>query len=363
MERDPAVRLCVTCGKLKSADQFAPRRRKCVACRTLPDAAQARARDQALRHLGLEHLNAYRELYRAKRREISDTVPAARARKQAVSRTLRTLEQQYRPRYVELYQEELERARSQRQPRRPGRPAGSPDRLTIGPDAASTWRRDGAGGRQLPQREQWARRRADQEAVRERAVTLFRAGRSAATVAEELGVARWTATEWRARWQSGGSAALRNRRLGRQPTVPDSRLPAIERALEQGAKAHGFDSDRWTASRVAVVIQGITGVQPGRKAVHRLLRDRLGWTFQPVASDTAVVTVGPRPQPPPASASDSLAAVADAALADLEDLPAGTPELGRSNRPASPAERRDATPKPGGTNPESPTPPWPSGSG
>jgi hypothetical protein len=72
VKRDPAVRLCVTCGKLKSADQFAPRRRKCVACQRLQP---TRARDQALRRLGLEHLDVYRELYRARRREIPDTVP------------------------------------------------------------------------------------------------------------------------------------------------------------------------------------------------------------------------------------------------------------------------------------------------
>jgi hypothetical protein len=92
VKRDPAVRLCVTCGKLKSADQFAPRRRKCLACQRLQpsranrpgtphdphDAARARARDQALRRLGLEHLDAYRELYRAKRRQSPDTAPAAR---------------------------------------------------------------------------------------------------------------------------------------------------------------------------------------------------------------------------------------------------------------------------------------------
>jgi hypothetical protein len=221
VKRDPAVRLCVTCGKLKSADQFAPRRRKCLACQRLQPsranrpgrlhdphaAARARARDQALRRLGLEHLDAYRELYRAKRREIPDTVPAARARNRAVSRALRAPEQQQRPRYVELYQQEFARTRLQPNPRRPGRPAGSPDRLTIAQEAGSAWQPDGAGDRQSRQDGEWARRRATQEAVRERAVALFREGRSAATVAEELGVARQTATQWRARWQSGGAGA------------------------------------------------------------------------------------------------------------------------------------------------------------
>jgi hypothetical protein len=43
-----------------------------------------------------------------------------------------------------------------------------------------------------------------------------------------------------------------------------------------------------------------------------------------------------------APADDSLAAAATAALADVEDLPAGIPGLARSSHPASPAQRREA---------------------
>jgi integrase/recombinase XerD len=341
-KRDPAVRLCVSCGQLKPANQFAGRR-KCVTCHAADRVrAQCRARDRALRRLGLEHLRTYRALYQAERRVIPDTVATDRARKQAVGRALRALEQQHRSRYVELYEQELKRTRSRSQPRQPGRPAGSPDRLTMAPEAASTWRRNGAGGRQPRQQGEWARRRANQEAVRERAVALFREGRSAATVADDLGVARQTATQWRARWQSGGAAALRNRRLGRQPAIPDSKLPAIERALLQGAKAHGFASDGWTAARVAVVIQRLTGVQLATKTVHRLLRERLGWRFQPAPSDAAAVIAAAQLVAPLASVTDSLAAVAAAALANLEERPAGMPGLARPDRPAGPAERRGA---------------------
>ena len=135
---------------------------------------------------------------------------------------------------------------------------------------------------------------------------------------------------------------IANRRIGRQPAVPDSQLPAIERVLLKGAEAHGFDSDGWTSARVAVVIQQVTGVQLASRTAQQLLRERLGWRFQPATSDVPVVTAAAQPQPTPASATGSLAAVAAAALADLEDLPAGVPSLAGSNRPASPAERRDA---------------------
>ena len=356
MKRDPAIRLCVTCGQLKAADRFEPGRRKCVACQKAQPARaerpgarhdphasiHARARDQALRRLGREHLNAYRKHYQAERRAMSSTVPADLARKQAVSRALRALERQHRPRYGELYQQELKRTRSQRHPRRPGRPAGTPNRRTIAAEPASTWQPDGAGGRPSRQEEEETTQRAKLQAVRERAAELFAEGRSAATVADELDVARQTATEWRARWQSGGAAALRNRRIGRQPAVPDSQLPAIEQALLKGAEAHGFDSDGWTSARVAVVIQQVTGVQLASRTAPQLLRERLGWRVQPATSDVPVVTAAAQPLPTPASATGSLAAVAAAALANLEDLPAGVAGLARSKRPASPAERRDA---------------------
>ena len=310
VKRDPAVRLCVTCGQLKSADQFAPSRRKCVACQqTQPSradrpgtshdphaAVRARARHQTLQRLGLEHLDAYRALYQAERRAIPNTVPANRARKQAVSRALRAIERQHHSRYAELYQQEFQQAQSQPHPRRPGRPAGIPDRLTITPEAASTWRRGGARRRPRQQGE-GAKERARRQAVRERAAELFAQGVPTAAVARQLGVARQTATEWRARWQSGGTAALRSRGPSRHPAIPDSKLPANERALLTGAKAHGFDSDMWTSARAAVVIHRMTGVQRRSNAVQRLLHERLGWRFQQATSDVTVVIAAAQPQP------------------------------------------------------------------
>jgi len=294
MEGGPAVRLCVACGQLKSADQFQPGRRKCVACQQAqpgladrpgpshdPHAAvRARARDQALRRLGLEHLNACRERYRAERRAIPDSVPTDRARNLAVSRALRTLECQHRHRYKELYQQEFKRARSQPHPRRPGRPPGVPDQLTIAPKTESTWQRNGAGRRPPREQGEGARQRARLQAVRERAAELFAQGVPTSSVADRLGVARQTATEWRARWRTGGTAALRSRGPSRHPAIPDSKLPAIEWALLQGVIAHGFESDAWTLKRVGVVVQRLTGQQLAPEAVQRLLHDRLGWTAQ-----------------------------------------------------------------------------------
>jgi transposase len=135
-------------------------------------------------------------------------------------------------------------------------------------------------------RKQQARQRAAQEraarqARRERAAELFAEGRSQAEVARELDVSRQSASRWHTRWQADGTTALRSRGpTGRRPKVPDSKLEVIEQALLEGALAHGFATDVWTLDRIALVIQGLTGVRLSNPSVWRLLRGRLGWTVQ-----------------------------------------------------------------------------------
>jgi hypothetical protein len=93
-----------------------------------------------------------------------------------------------------------------------------------------------------------------------------------------------------------------------------------------------------------------------------LLRERLGWRFQPATAGVTVVTAAAQPLPTLASATDSLAAVAAGALAKPEDLAAGM--LGLADPTVRPVPLNAATPspKPGGANPGSPTPSSPSGS-
>jgi transposase len=130
-------------------------------------------------------------------------------------------------------------------------------------------------------RQRAAKERAARQARRERAAELFAQGHSQAEVARELDVSRQSASRWHAGWRADGTTALRSRGpTGRRPKVPDSALEPIERALLEGALAHGFPTDVWTLERIAVVIQGLTGVQLSNPSVWRLLRGRLGWTVQ-----------------------------------------------------------------------------------
>jgi transposase len=128
-------------------------------------------------------------------------------------------------------------------------------------------------------RQRAAKERAARQARRERAAELFAQGRTQAEAAAELDVSRQSASRWHARWQADGTAALRTRGpTGRPPKVPDTALEGIEQALLEGALAHGFATDVWTLERIAVVIQGLTGVTLSNPSVWRLLRERLGWS-------------------------------------------------------------------------------------
>ena len=130
-------------------------------------------------------------------------------------------------------------------------------------------------------RQRAARQRAERQARRERAAELFAQGRSQAEVARQLDVSRQSASRWHAGWHADGATALQSRGpTGRRPKVTDDQLEGIEQALLTGALAHGFATDVWTLDRIAVVIQGLTGVGLSNPSVWRLLRGRLGWSVQ-----------------------------------------------------------------------------------
>jgi transposase len=130
-------------------------------------------------------------------------------------------------------------------------------------------------------RQRGVRQRAERQARRERAAELFAQGRSQAEVARELDVSRQSASRWHAGWQAAGASGLQSRGpTGRPPKIADEQLAGIEQALLEGALAHGFATDVWTLDRIAVVLQGLTGVALSNPSVWRLLRNRLGWSVQ-----------------------------------------------------------------------------------
>ena len=119
------------------------------------------------------------------------------------------------------------------------------------------------------------------QARRLRAAELFAVGVRQAEVARQLGVSRQAVSLWHARWQAGGTDALRSRGLtGPTPRLSDQQLATVEQALLKGASANGFVGELWTLDRIATVIGRLTGVRHHPAWVWALLHHRLGWTVQ-----------------------------------------------------------------------------------
>jgi transposase len=113
-----------------------------------------------------------------------------------------------------------------------------------------------------------------------KAASLFAEGARPAEVAAQLEVSIQAASVWYRHWQQDGEAGLSGAgRAGRRPRLSAEQIRAVEAALLEGPRAHGFRNELWTLERVAAVIKRVTGVgyHPGH--VWRILR-QLGWSRQ-----------------------------------------------------------------------------------
>lgn len=113
-----------------------------------------------------------------------------------------------------------------------------------------------------------------------RAVELVEQGESPEDVARFLGCGRSSVYTWvkAAREDLGRLAAKPH--PGRTPRLDDARLAELEGLLRQGAKAHGWRTDLWTAARVADLIERHLKVAFHPEHVRKILRRRMGWTSQ-----------------------------------------------------------------------------------
>ena len=122
--------------------------------------------------------------------------------------------------------------------------------------------------------------RRRQEAARLRAAEMFGQGARQAEVVRALGVARSTASKWHAAWREGGRAALRARRnAGRPPRLSETQRAQLDAELLRGPRAHGYETQLWTVSRIGQLIRKLFGVQYHDNHVWWLLR-RMGWSCQ-----------------------------------------------------------------------------------
>jgi transposase len=114
-----------------------------------------------------------------------------------------------------------------------------------------------------------------------RAAAYFSTGQmTQAAISHELKVSRQSVSRWYHAWQQHGMQALEGAgRAGRKPKINRQQQSLLAAALRRGARAHGFDSDRWTVDRVTALIETLTGVAYHRGHVWKIYR-RMGRTLQ-----------------------------------------------------------------------------------
>src|SRR5262245_5247008 len=116
---------------------------------------------------------------------------------------------------------------------------------------------------------------AELERRRRRAVELLDRGESAATIARVLGVARPSVYRWRQAARSRPDGLAAKPHPGPRPGLSDAQLQHLGDLLLDGATAHGWANDLWTAPRVAEVIRRRFGIAYHPEHVRKILKGRL----------------------------------------------------------------------------------------
>jgi transposase len=120
---------------------------------------------------------------------------------------------------------------------------------------------------------------AELERRRRQAVACYAAGESPSTIARVLGVERSTVHRW-ARLAAAPDGLAAKPARGPRPLLTDEQLRQLEALLLQGAHAHGWPNQLWTADRVTVLVRQHFGIGYHPEHVRKILKQRLGWTSQ-----------------------------------------------------------------------------------
>jgi transposase len=112
------------------------------------------------------------------------------------------------------------------------------------------------------------------------AARLLQQGVPQAEVARRVGVHRQSVGRWAQQLAGGGRRSLKKAgRAGRKPRLQAADLRRIERGLKRGPQALGYETNLWTAWRVAHLIESECGVRYHPSQAWRILR-QLGWSCQ-----------------------------------------------------------------------------------
>jgi transposase len=114
--------------------------------------------------------------------------------------------------------------------------------------------------------------REEMEKRRLAAASELLEGLTQSKVAQKYGVSRTTASRWARALNNNGVEGLRKRRAtGRPSRLRPDQLAQLRDIYGEGALASGFESDRWTTSKLAQVIQAKFCVHYDQDHVGRLL--------------------------------------------------------------------------------------------
>ena len=116
---------------------------------------------------------------------------------------------------------------------------------------------------------------AELERRRRRAVDLLNQDESPTDIARILGVRRNSLYRWHSQARFGPNGLAAKPHPGPTPRLNDDQLIHLEDLLLEGATAHGWHNELWTAARVAELIRRHFGIAFHPEHVRKMLKRRL----------------------------------------------------------------------------------------
>jgi transposase len=118
---------------------------------------------------------------------------------------------------------------------------------------------------------------AARERIRMLAADAFERGEKNTVIAADLRVSLRSVERWRRSWHRDGRDGLRCSGPAKARKVGEEQFAVLEEELLKGAVFHGWPDERWTLSRIQVLLAHVTGIELSVRGVWELLRCH-GWS-------------------------------------------------------------------------------------